>query len=366
MPHTEESHRQLRVRATRGLALFTFAALSSVMLCRPALASDITVANPVNGTHVSSPVWVRAHNIGCDSVPPSAFGYSIDNSSTLVRGETAYDIDVTGQVIAAGTHTIHFKSWTARGACPVVNTQFTVGAASSPSPPSSPSSPTSTYGVPATAVSSGDLDGKASWGQTHDGGTPGTSRGSSVYPATTPVYDDARKFYMTYSDRAGERWSLDFGKDAKSTYFVLDTYVYLPNPSEVLNLEMDINQVTANGETVILSTQCAGVTGTWEAGYTSGKLDHWWASKIKCNPKAWTPNVWHHIQIGMHREPNGVVSHDWVNFDGTHNAWGYVRESAHFLGWAPAVMDVQYQIEGANSSSGSVTSYIHKLTIYRW
>jgi hypothetical protein len=29
-------------------------------------------------------------------------------------------------------------------------------------------------------------------------------------------------------------------------------------------------------------------------------------------------------------------------------------------------MDVQYQIEGANSSSGSVTSYIHKLTIYRW
>jgi hypothetical protein len=362
MLFTEEMPRHLRVRATRGLALFMLAALGGTVLCRAALASDITIANPVSGTHVSSPVWIRAHNIGCDSVPPTAFAYSIDNSTAMVRGETAYDIDVTGQVIAAGTHAIHFKSWTARGACSVVSTAFTVGSASTPSAPGTPA----TYGIAANAISSGDLDGKTTWGQIHDGGTPGTSRGSSVYPATTPLYDDARKFYMTYTDHAGERWNLDFGKDAKSTYFVLDTYVYLPNPSEVLNLEMDINQVTANGETVILSTQCAGTTGTWEAGYTSGKYDHWWSSSIKCNPKSWSANVWHHIQIGMHREPNGVVSHDWVNFDGTHHTWGYVRESAHFLGWAPATVNVQFQIEGANSSSGSVMSYIHKLTIYRW
>jgi hypothetical protein len=43
-----------------------------------------------------------------------------------------------------------------------------------------------------------------------------------------------------------------------------------------------------------------------------------------------------------------------------------VQESAHFLGWAPAVVDDQYQIEGVNSGRGSVTSRIHKLTIYRW
>src|SRR3984885_10518104 len=210
MSYTEDVHRMLRVRATRGLILFALAALSSVMLCRTALASDITVGNPVNGTHVSSPVWIRAHNVGCESVPPSAFGYSIDNSTTFVRGETPYDIDVTGQVIAAGTHTIHFKSWTARGACPVVNTQVIVGAASSPSSPSSPSAPSSAIGprlgraegppppqlaigIPTNAVSSGDLDGQGPWGQGHDGGTPGSSRGSSVYPASTPLYDDARE-----------------------------------------------------------------------------------------------------------------------------------------------------------------------------
>src|ERR1700733_15333759 len=216
MSYTEDVHRMLRVRATRGLILFALAALSSVMLFRPAFASDVTVGNPVNGTHVSSPVWIRAHNIGCESVPPSAFGYSIDDSTTFVRGETPYDIDVTGQVIPAGMHTIHFKSWTARGACPVVNTQVTVGATSSLSAPSSPTSnnvvgigryvgatlPAVQSNIPANAISTGDLDDNAGWGQTHDGGTPGTSRGSSVYPATTPVYDDGRQFYMTYTHRA--------------------------------------------------------------------------------------------------------------------------------------------------------------------
>jgi hypothetical protein len=359
MLSTVGMHRNLRLYATRGLALFVFA-----VPCRAALASDVTVASPLNGSHVSSPIWIRAHNIGCESVPPSAFGYSIDNASTVVRGETAYDIDVAKLAISAGVHTIHFKSWTARGACPVVTTQFTVGAGSAP-PPTPPSS-SSSYGIAANAISSGDLDDNGPWGQIHDGGTPGASRGSSVYPATTPLYDDARKFYMTYSDRGGERWNLFVGKDAKATHFVLDTYVFFPNPSEVLNLELDINQVMANGETVIIGTQCSGVTGTWESAFTSGKYDHWWSSSIKCDPRKWTANVWHHVQIGMHRDAKGVVTHDWVNLDGTHYAWGRTQLSAHFLGWAPGVMDVQYQIEGSNKGSGSVTSYIHKLTVYRW
>jgi hypothetical protein len=49
-----------------------------------------------------------------------------------------------------------------------------------------------------------------------------------------------------------------------------------------------------------------------------------------------------------------------------HHAWGYSRQSAHFLGWEPAVVNVQYQLEGSSTGSGSVASYMHKLTIYRW
>jgi len=233
-------------------------------------------------------------------------------------------------------------------------------------PPPPPPSSSPSYGVPANAISSGDLDGKGPWGQIHDGGTPGTSRGSSVYPATTPLYDDARMFYMTYTDRGGERWNLAAGHDAKATHFVLDTYVLFPNPSEVLNLELDINQVMANGERSSSERNAPVSPEPGNPPFTSGKYDHWWSSSIKCDPRKWSANVWHHIRIGMHRDANGVVTHDWVILDNAQYAWGRTQLSAHFLGWAPGVMDVQYQIEGSSKGSGSVTSYIHKLTIYRW
>src|SRR6201987_5687171 len=146
MLFTDGLHRHLRSQYMRGLALSMLVALTGAALSRTALASDITIASPISGAHVSSPVWIRAHNIGCEGVPPSAFGYSIDNSATIFRGETPYDIDVPHQAIAAGTHIVHFKSWTARGACPVVNTQFTVGGATTSAPPPSSSG---SFGRPA-------------------------------------------------------------------------------------------------------------------------------------------------------------------------------------------------------------------------
>ena len=113
------------------LALTLLATLSGLLLSPAAFASDITVGSPVNGSHVTSPVLVRAHNIGCDGVPPASFGYSIDSATGLVLGDTAYDIDVTAQPIPSGTHTIHFKSWIHGGECPTVNTTFTVGGGTS-------------------------------------------------------------------------------------------------------------------------------------------------------------------------------------------------------------------------------------------
>jgi hypothetical protein len=52
-------------------------------------------------------------------------------------------------------------------------------------------------------------------------------------------------------------------------------------------------------------------------------------------------------------------------------SWSHLKEllplarAAHFLGWEPAVVNVQYLIEGSSTGSGSVTSYMHKLTISR-
>jgi len=115
------------------LAFVALAFFSGLMLSKPALAANITVASPINGTSVASPIWVRAHNVGCDGLTPTAFGFSIDNSGALTKGVTAHDVDVINVGMAAGTHTIHFKSWTANGACPVVSTTFKVAGSSSAS-----------------------------------------------------------------------------------------------------------------------------------------------------------------------------------------------------------------------------------------
>jgi hypothetical protein len=344
------------------LALAVLAIISGLMLSKPALAANITVASPVNGTTVSSPIWVRAHNVGCDGLTPTAFGYSIDNSGTLYAGVTHNDVDATKVGIGSGTHTIHFKSWTSKGICPVVSTTFKVAGSSSTAVTGTVSAVTS---IPASAIASANLDGK-SWAYEQDAGVPGSARGSTVYPATTPSYDDAREFYMTYSKHGGVRWHVSFAKDANATHFVYDTYVYIVNPSQVANLELDMNQVMPNGKTVIFGTQCSSYTKTWEYTYVSGGA-HWKSSNVACNPKNWAAKSWHHIQIASHRNSSGVATYDWVNVDGTHSVFKNATvNAAESLGWAKGDLLINFQMDGANAGSGSITAYIHKMTIFRW
>lgn len=352
----------------QSIGLLLLATLSGLLLSQAAFASDITVGAPVNGTSVSSPVWVRAHNVGCDGLAPTAFAYSIDNSSMLSRGVTAFDID-TKAAISAGTHTIHYKAWTTNGACPVVSATFKVaggGTASGSASGGTTSSSTgsASYSLPSNAIPSANLDGIGGWSGEHDAGTPGSSRGSMAYPASVPSYGDARKFYMTYRDHGGERWHVSFGKNETSTHFVLDTYIYIVNPSQVANLEIDLNQVLSNGQTVIYGTQCSRYSQTWE--YTETPLPHWRSSGIPCNPSHWAANTWHHIQVGYHRS-GGVVTHDWVNLDGTHRVFtNSTHNSARSMGWARGTLLVNVQADGANKGSGSITMYIHKMTFYHW
>ena len=348
------------------IALSVLAAFSGLCFAQPILAANITIASPVNGTTVPSPVWVRAHNVGCDGLSPTAFGYSVDNSSTLTKGVNVNDIDAT-TAMAAGSHTIHYKAWTSKGVCPVVSTTFKVAGGSSSGGSTSSGSGSAAYALPSSAIASANLDGAGGWDAEHDAGTPGSSKGSMVYPAKTPSYDDAREFYMTYSDHGGERWHVSFGNNGTATNFVLDTYVYLVEPSQVQNLELDLNQVMSNGKTVIYGTQCSSISKTWEYATISGSSAHWKSSNIGCNPLNWSAKTWHHIQVGFHRNSSGVVTHDWVNLDNTHSVFkGATGAADQSLGWAKGDLLVNFQIDGENKGSGSITSYIHKLTIYHW
>ena len=352
------------------LAVVVLALFSGLLFSKPALAADITVGSPVNGTTDASPIWIRAHNVGCDGLTPTNFGYSLDGSSALNRGTTKYDIDVIRHDIGAGTHTIHFKSWTTKGACPMVSTTFHVGASTGSTSASSgnssdATSAAATNAIPSSAIATASLDGKQ-WIAQKDAGTPGSGRGSTVYPATTPSYDNARKFYMTYSKRGGVRWHLSFAKDASKTHFVYDTYVYLTDPSQVANIELDMNQVMSNGKTVIFGTQCSTYSKTWEYTVNTGG-SHWKSSNIGCNPRTWAANTWHHVQIATHRDGSGVVTYDWVNVDGAHHVFNNARgNSARSLGWERGTLLINFQLDGYSHSSGSITSYIHKMTVFRW
>ena len=171
---------------------------------------------------------------------------------------------------------------------------------------------------------------------------------------------------MTYSSRGGERWHLAFAKDTESTHFVYDTYIYLTDPSQVANIELDMNQVISNGKTVIFGTQCSTYSKTWEYTVDTGG-SHWVPSNIACNPRTWAANTWHHVQIASHRDSGGNVTYDWVNVDGVHNVFSNAKgNSARSLGWEKGTLLINFQLDGANKDGGTIQAYAHELTVLRW
>ena len=366
------SFRQSSLR--RRLALFVLAAVAGAVFAQAAFASNITIASPLSGATTTSPIRVKAHNVGCNGLTPTAFGFSIDNSTTTTMGATANDLDFQNVSVSTGKHLIHYKAWIHGGICPVVDEPITVAAAAGTGGSGTGSSGSGSSGsgsvsssIPSYAVASADLDAASNWQGEHDSGTPGSSKGSTVFPAITPVYDDAREFYMTYSGRGGERWHNSFRNDSTSTHFALDTYVYVVNPDQLANLELDLNQVMSNGQTVIFGTQCSTYSGTWEWTYYANGGFHWHASNVPCKTINWTKNTWHHIQIGFHRDNSGYVTHDWVEFDGVRSAFtGASASSAKALGWAKGSQILNIQMDGYSKSSGSIKAYFHKTTFYEW
>ena len=220
--------------------------------------------------------------------------------------------------------------------------------------------------IPSNAQSSANLVGASNWTWTHDSGTSGSATGSTHYPVASPSLDgQAREYSVSYSDKAGERYSLTFNHNTEVTHFVYDTYVYIEEPSQLANLELDMNQVMSNGKTVIFAFQCSSYAGAWEYSTISGNSPHWHSTGLSCNPKNWAAKTWHHVQIASHRDSSGNVTYDWVNLDGTYkqvNKGGYGAIDLH---WAAGDLNLNFQLDGA-TSRGTMQVYADKLTIHYW
>jgi len=86
------------------------------------------------------------------------------------------------------------------------------------------------------------------------------------------------------------------------------------------------------------------------------------------NPQNWAPNKWHHIQIQSHRV--GMLS--LTTGVKTRQRQSAPLQESHralwpFLGWTPpGVLLINFQVDGAYSSSGTIQGYFDKLQIWRW
>lgn len=317
----------------------------------PALAG-VTVNSPVNSTDVSSPFNLSATASTCSSASVVTMGYSFDSSSstTVIKGQTIE----TSLSSSTGMHTLHVKAW-GKGTTCVTDVVIDV---------------TAVTVVPSDAIAVSDIQAMSNWAAAHDTGGVGSSAGSTSIVSSPSLYGSTRSFVTQYSGGGDERYSVPFSDDTGSTNFFYDAWVYFTSSaSSIANLEMDTNQVMANGQTVLIGVQCDGYSGTWaytvNEGTASNPKPTWVSAKgTSCNPRSWTQNKWHHVQAYYSRDDSGYITYHAVWLDGIESQLNATVYGAASLGWGP-VINTQFQVDGLGSS-GTTTVYLDSLTISRW
>lgn len=317
-------------------------------------SGDPSIASPANGAALSSPFSLSASSANCYGQPTSAIGYSVDNSSyTYIVGGTVLNTSVT---TGTGGHTIHVKSWGNGGAGCVNNLAVNVGA--------------TTAATPSNATNLSNLQASAGWSAEHDTGSGGSSSGWSGLTNSPSRTGSARHFSTSYSSYGDERYIANFSDDIYAHNFVYDGWVYIQDTAlGIANIETDLNQVIGNGWTVILGFQCDGWSGTWDytanRGSATSPNDQWVHSWAKCNPRNWSVNAWHHLQISMSRDDYGNVTYQSVTLDGATQTLNATVFSGFALGWGQTML-TNFQVDGGTSYGYGSNVYLDDLTISRW
>lgn len=223
--------------------------------------------------------------------------------------------------------------------------------------------------IPSNALKIGMIQTMPGWRTKHDPATGGSATGVMSMTSDPTVTGQTAKFDTSYTRYSGVLYSVTYGKDAQATNFVYDAHVWIASGSQIGNLEMDNNQVIANGDTVIYAFQCAGSSNTWEysenAGTRTNPQVKWIQSNQPCNPQNWAKDTWHHIQIWTSRDSVGNVTYHSVWLDGLEVPINKTVMSAFSLHWAASDMIANFQVDGGKSG-GSSTLYLDNFSLYRW
>lgn len=339
---------------------------SIATLTVPALAA-VNVSSPSNGDSVKAPFKLTADAASCSDQKVASMTYSLDNGSDLkVVKDTVLDENVDASI---GTHIVHVKAWGEKGALCVSEAKITVtDSVTKTEDGSEASAETAGLSIPSNAQAITSIQTHSNWEAVKDSNTPGHASGEMSIVNNPSHGGSARKFVTHFSGSGGERYSDSFGEDPTATNFVYDGWVYVQgSPSNLGNMELDLNQVLENGDVMIYAFQCSGNSGQWEVGSNAGSAKHgaarWVKSGVACNPKSWAANTWHHVQISESRDNSGHITYHSVTFDGTTHNIGKTVFGEFALGWGH-VLQTNFQIDGIGS--GSTTTYLDDLTVYRW
>jgi hypothetical protein len=129
-----------------------------------------------------------------------------------------------------------------------------------------------------------------------------------------------------------------------------------------------MNQTMTNGDTVIFGFQCDGYSNTWDystnTGTAKARKGAWIHTNQTCNPRSWSTNTWHHVQVSYSRDDQGYVNYKSVWLDGTEQDINATAFSASTSGWGSALV-TNFQVDGLGTG-GASTVYLDNLTVYRW
>lgn len=340
------------------MKILTKIALASSILAAavPAFAG-VTVTSPSNGATVGSSFPLSASAANCGGQGVSVMGYSIDSSAqTNLYNGSSLNVTATSPT---GNHTVHVKAWGNAGAVCVTDVALNVSSGSNGSGPS----------IPGNAVSVSSIQTFDNWTVTKDSGTPGSASGAMALTSNPSMGGQTRKFTTSTSSYGGMRYSANFGDDNQSQNFVYDAWVYVDNSiGNVANLEMDLNQTMANGQTAIFGFQCDGYSNTWDVTANTGSAqspnDQWVHTGAYCKASSWGQNTWHHVQVQYSRDGSGNINYKSVWLDGLQEPINMTVFSGFALGWGPALL-TNFQVDGVGSG-GTSNIYVDNLTVYRW
>lgn len=355
--------------------------------------AQISVTSPSNNSTVSMPVWLRAHASSCaGSTNMTLFEYSIGNSAFSTPGITNYDIDTTdyrlsSQPSPGSQYVIHYKAWSDKGACTPVDVTVNVSGAATHSAQNVDDVGNAASWNPNPCPSQNNTSGLTGWFWQWDAGTAQCTLGDSntylVGSGSPNIDGQSRIFYVdwkaTNGGTPGERYSETFGNDVSATNVVYDTYIYITDPQNIQDLEMDTNQVwDSSGDVVIFGIQCgADKNGnkTWQyttnTGTNAKPVDTWNPTTLPCNPQdatQWAPNTWHHVQLVAQHDSSGNATYEEITLDGKSQTLSEGGYDSFGVGWPAGNLLLNLQIDGINNggNEATVTAYIDGMTMIWW